>query len=1076
MAHAADTLTPARLFALREAIARTGETFAEQRAGVGPGAATPPWDAVVLTCATESQAAAAREELGRRHAQGLFPDGCTLLALPDPPSGRVGSGGATLLALEALATRWLAESGSGVAAAADLFRERRVLLVHSGGESQRLPMYAALGKIFAPLPVLLPEAAPRAGGPGGAGATIFDWLYLLASTLPGAPGEVTLLSGDVMPVLNPLRLERERYAVRGVAIPVPAAQGQQFGVYVPDADGAARRILQKPTPDALRAAGAVDEDGRVAVDTGIVTLRAPALEGLLRAAGLAARGAAMRRSGSALLPVAGGAAPWDLYRDWLPHLARERAGGSDGGALPAAVAHALAQATETLVAGVAYAQDGAFVHLGTSRDFHDAVSSGSLLRRLFPFTSQRESVVLGGTQVEAAFVGRSLLGSQVRLARGSVVDHCRAVGALVLGEGAMASGLDVPAGARLAVAAGRLCYQTLVRSQPGARRVTVVLGIDDNPKLPAGEATFNGLPLADWMAARGVTAADLWPEGKAGLLWDARLFPADEDDREFVVLDWLQDSAAARTTRGPARDTLANWRALQRHSLHELLDSADAEAIAAWREALVAEVAAARVEADVAGGGDESFAGLTHTLSPGQRHGAVQRLRALAEDVRRPALERARYWRVLADMAPPGGGGGANSASDAGSTRVDLEDRAAAAVREAVSRPAGGSGRPLQLREGRRVRVAAPVRVDFGGGWTDTPPFSLERGGAVLNAALTLDGELPLWAEAEALPDPEIVLEAADLVATARVRRAEDVAGHADPSDPFALHKACLVLAGLVDPRAPDPLAALRAAGAGVRLRTGGRIPRGSGLGTSSIIGAAAMRALGELLGAPQDDAELSRQTLELEQLMTTGGGWQDQMGAIAPGLKLVSTEPGMDQRPVVEQIHFTPEQRALFESHLVVAYTGHHRLAKNILRQVVMRYLGRDPLAMQALSQLRTVAGQLARAARDLNFELFGTLVNQAWLLNKTLDPQTSFPAVERLFSALAPHAYGAKLVGAGGGGFLVAVTRRPDAGDLVADLLARDREFAYAYVVPHRLWTGGLQVESSVTAEGAQRGTAGA
>jgi fucokinase len=312
----------------------------------------------------------------------------------------------------------------------------------------------------------------------------------------------------------------------------------------------------------------------------------------------------------------------------------------------------------------------------------------------------------------------------------------------------------------------------------------------------------------------------------------------------------------------------------------------------------------------------------------------------------------------------------------------------------------------------------------------------------------------------EVLSYPEILLEAADLATTATVRSTADVAGYADPSDPFALHKACLVVAGVLTPGASDPLARLRAAGVGLRLQTGARIPRGSGLGTSSIVGAAALRALGEVLGRPQDDAELSRQTLELEQVMTTGGGWQDQMGAIAPGVKLVVTEAGMEQRPRVAVIPFTPEQQASFESHLVVAYTGHHRLAKNILRQVVMRYLGRDPLAMQALYQLRGVAEQLAHAARGLDFERFGTLVNQAWLLNKTLDPQTSFPAIERLFSALAPHVYGAKLVGAGGGGFLIAVTRQPNSGDLVADLMARDRDFAYGYVVPHRLWTAGLQV----------------
>ena len=143
-----------------------------------------------------------------------------------------------MLALEALAGRW-PEGLSG----------RRVLLIHSGGESQRLPAYAALGKIFAPLPVLLPQAP---------GSAIFDWLYLLASALPGAPGEVTLLAGDVLPVFDPLRLPPlggAPFAVRGVGQPVPPEVGRRFGVYLPDPDGGARRILQKPSLEELRAAG-----------------------------------------------------------------------------------------------------------------------------------------------------------------------------------------------------------------------------------------------------------------------------------------------------------------------------------------------------------------------------------------------------------------------------------------------------------------------------------------------------------------------------------------------------------------------------------------------------------------------------------------------------------------------------------------------------------------------------------------------------------------------------------------------------------------------------------------------------
>jgi fucokinase len=1032
-------LPATEVFALREAIARCGDAFAEFRAE-GPGAAAPPWDAVVVTCATASQAVAAQEELSRRQGLGLFPKNCLLLALPDPKEGRAGSGGATLLALEHLARQWVTgEDGP----AAGLFAGRRVLLIHSGGESQRLPAYAALGKIFAPLPVLLPQAV---------GAAIFDWLYCVASALPGQAGEVTLLSGDVLPVFNPQRLSAGDFAVRGLALPVPAATGEQFGVYVPGPGGRARRILQKPTRRELVAAGAVDAQGRVAVDTGIVTLALPTLEALLGAAGLAARGGKIVRRGSALLPPdGGGATAWDLYRDWLPSLGEERT--LDRGA--SAVVRTLAAASQHITATVAQPREGVFVHLGSSRDFHQAIARDSLLRRLFPFTSQRESAIESGAEIGGAFVGRSLLGKQARLSRGALIDHCRVAGRLEVGEDAIASGLDVRSGEWLRVAPGRLCYQTAL--QPEGRRVTVVLGIDDNPKLALPEATCNSQTLQDWLRSRGVGGEELWPAETPQTLWEARLFVADDDDPDRRILTWIQELPS----RG-ANGALERWRGPERYALRQLLDQADVAALARWRATLIGDVAAARVRADVLGNGDESFVSLFSGLTESQAQQALAELTTAAQSVAVTPnpLHRARYWRVLADLAAPDAG--PEVASEA--LREHYQDLATAAVREAVSREAGSEAVLAGVaRPGTVARVGSPVRIDFGGGWTDTPPFSLERGGAVLNAAVTLDGELPVWAEAEVLSEPRLVLESDDIGATLEVQSREEAAGYRNPADPFALLKACLVISGVLRADGQGPLNAL-AGGRGLRLRTFPRVPRGSGLGGSSVLGAAALRALGEVLGQPQDDALLSRQTLELEQVMTTGGGWQDQMGAIAPGLKLVSTESGLEQRPIVQPVPLTPAQLATFESHLVVAYTGHHRLAKNILRQVVMRYLGRDPLAMQALYQLRTVAEQLARAAAALDLELFGTLVNQAWLLNKTLDPQTSYPAIERLFSALAPHIYGAKLVGAGGGGFFFAVTRKPGQQDLVADIMARDREFAYGYVVRHEIWQGGLQVSSTI------------
>ena len=86
---------------------------------------------------------------------------------------------------------------------------------------------------------------------------------------------------------------------------------------------------------------------------------------------------------------------------------------------------------------------------------------------------------------------------------------------------------------------------------------------------------------------------------------------------------------------------------------------------------------------------------------------------------------------------------------------------------------------------------------------------------------------------------------------------------------------------------------------------------------------------------------------------------------------------------------------------------------------------------------------------------------MNQAWLLNKTLDPQTSYPALERLFRALAPHVYGVKLVGAGGGGFLMAIGKSSETKSVMAEMLATDREFGQGYVCDSAIWTKSIATD---------------
>jgi len=87
---------------------------------------------------------------------------------------------------------------------------------------------------------------------------------------------------------------------------------------------------------------------------------------------------------------------------------------------------------------------------------------------------------------------------------------------------------------------------------------------------------------------------------------------------------------------------------------------------------------------------------------------------------------------------------------------------------------------------------------------------------------------------------------------------------------------------------------------------------------------------------------------------MTTGGGWQDQAGGIFPGAKLLLTGPGLEQRLRVQPVSWMHGREAEFESLLLLYYTGVRRVARDLLRQVVGRYLARETACLQVLHSIR--------------------------------------------------------------------------------------------------------------------------
>ena len=287
------------------------------------------------------------------------------------------------------------------------------------------------------------------------------------------------------------------------------------------------------------------------------------------------------------------------------------------------------------------------------------------------------------------------------------------------------------------------------------------------------------------------------------------------------------------------------------------------------------------------------------------------------------------------------------------------------------------------------------------------------------------------------------MLDSRDIEATLEPATVGDVLAYANPADPFALLKAALVLRGVVpqDDDPAKPLADLfRELGCGLRISTQTFIPRGSGLGTSSIMAGVVLAVLAHWSGVELSQAQLFEEVLCLEQMLTTGGGWQDQVGGLTGGIKLVTSGPGLPQAIRVTPVTLSPRTANDLAQRLCLVYTGQQRLAKNLLRNVMSRWMARDPEMVWIQGELVRLALAMQRALAIDDLAEFGQLLGKHWVINKRMDPGCTNPFIDDLFAVMEPFIWGGKLAGAGGGGYAMVITQGEQAGrDLAATLASR-------------------------------------
>lgn len=319
----------------------------------------------------------------------------------------------------------------------------------------------------------------------------------------------------------------------------------------------------------------------------------------------------------------------------------------------------------------------------------------------------------------------------------------------------------------------------------------------------------------------------------------------------------------------------------------------------------------------------------------------------------------------------------------------------------------------------------SPARIDLAGGWSDTPPYSIYNGGSVVNIALDLNGQQPIQVYVKPIKENYFVIRSIDTGVSEKVNTFEQLEAYKDVGSSFCIPKAALCLAGFSNDFSITKYNSLeqhlRELGGGLEITLFAAIPKGSGLGTSSILASTLLGSLSNLCSLNWTEHEICYRTLILEQMVSSGGGWQDQYGAVFGGVKLCMSNPGLQKNIQLKRlptdIFVSPETSNLW----LLYYTGQTRVAKNILDDIVKNMFLNKTDTLQITNLIKQHSKVIADAIQFCDYSTTANYIKESWELNKKLDSGVTTPEIESLISRISDYSLGYKLAGAGGGGYML-------------------------------------------------------
>lgn len=307
-----------------------------------------------------------------------------------------------------------------------------------------------------------------------------------------------------------------------------------------------------------------------------------------------------------------------------------------------------------------------------------------------------------------------------------------------------------------------------------------------------------------------------------------------------------------------------------------------------------------------------------------------------------------------------------------------------------------------------------PFRVSFLGGGTDLPDFWQEEEGAVLSTAI--DKYMHITVNNRFDQSWRLGYSKTEIV--------DDVSKIEHKIFRRVLEKY-------------GALASARNGGNGLEILSMADIPAGSGLGSSSSFTVSLLHALKGHLGTFQSSDELAREASEIEIVdLKEPIGKQDQYAAAFGGLRYIRFLPSGEVS--AEPVICTEDTKRALESHMLIFYTGVTRSASGVLKE----QKSNTPGKREALREMRDLALKMKISLENNeSIKLSGELLHEGWQLKKTLASGITAGPIDNWYErAIKVGAYGGKILGAGGGGFLM-VLCAPDRQDKVKQELSELR-----------------------------------